>query len=118
MQHPAWQIMQHPAGSLPEKLNNWAELMGLYRLAGMPAVTHARVMQPHCQHTLEQMSRQVGPVLLIHDATELDYTHADELAGQLGPIGNGGGRGYVCHNSLAVTPDRQVLGLANQILHR
>jgi hypothetical protein len=35
----------------------------------------------------------------------------------LGQIGNGGGRGYKCHNSLAVTAEsREVLGLVNQIL--
>jgi hypothetical protein len=60
----------------------------------------------------------VGVVLLIHDSTELDYTHVGELHDQLGQIGTGGGRGYICHNSLAVRPDRSVLGLASQVLHR
>jgi hypothetical protein len=57
--------------------------------------------------------------LLIHDQTVLDYSSLTSLAGDLGPVGNGHGRGYLCHNSLAVDPQRrQVLGLANQILHR
>jgi hypothetical protein len=29
-----------------------------------------------------------------------------------------GGRGYLCHNTLAVAPDRRVFGLASQILHQ
>src|SRR5262249_60332802 len=37
---------------------------------------------------------------------------------ELGQIGEGHGRGYYCHNSLAVTPNRRVLGLAHQIIHR
>ncbi len=59
-----------------------------------------------------------GPVLLIHDTTELDYTSLSSLTG-LGQIGNGNGRGYECHNTLAVhASTRTVLGLANQILAR
>jgi hypothetical protein len=64
------------------------------------------------------ISEADGPVLLIHDTTELDYTSLKSLTG-LGQIGNGNGRGYECHNTLAVhAPTRTVLGLANQILAR
>ena len=55
---------------------------------------------------------------MIHDTTELDYTSITSLTG-LGQIGTGGGRGYLCHNTLAVeVRTRTVLGLANQILAR
>ena len=55
---------------------------------------------------------------MIHDTTELDYTSITSLK-ELGQIGNGGGRGYLCHNTLAVQArTRTVLGLANQILAR
>jgi hypothetical protein len=65
------------------------------------------------------MRQQAGPVLIVHDFTELDYSGHQTLRGLLGQIGNGGGQGYECHNSLAVEPDSgQVLGLVNQILHR
>jgi hypothetical protein len=37
---------------------------------------------------------------------------------RLARVGNGHGRGYLCHNSLAVAPQRgEVLGLVSQILH-
>ena len=64
-----------------------------------------------------RLKRQAeGPVLVIHDTTELDYTSITSLTG-LGQIGSGGGRGYLCHNTLAVgARTRTVLGLANQIL--
>jgi hypothetical protein len=43
--------------------------------------------------------------LVGHDSTELDYTHCQTLAGELGPIGNDSGkRGYIGHNSLATAP--------------
>jgi hypothetical protein len=64
------------------------------------------------------MRQAEGPVLVIHDTTELDYTSITSLTG-LGQIGTGGGRGYLCHNTLAVEAGtRTVLGLANQILAR
>src|SRR5581483_9000048 len=105
-------VLARPGGTLPSKLP------GLYRLAGAEAVTHGAVTAPHRRRTLESMRRREGVVLLVHDSTELDYTHVSALREQLGQIGNGGGRGYVCHNSLAVTPSGEVLGLAGQVLHR
>jgi hypothetical protein len=116
-------ILAHPgtagaATTLPQKLPDWADLMGLYRLAAATEVTHPAVLAPHRQRTLEAMAaHEGGVVLLLHDATELDYTHCRELGEQLGQIGNGGGRGYIAHHTLAVTPQRQVLGLVSQVLH-
>ena len=112
-------IMSHPGGTLPDKLGgDWADLMGLYRLTASPRVTHAAVIQSHCRRTLERARDRDGVVLMIHDSTELDYTQLRSVADGLGQIGNGEGRGYVCHNTLAVTPAREVIGLASQILHR
>jgi hypothetical protein len=111
-------IMEHPGGSLPQKISSWAELMGLYRLMEADPVTHDAVVEPHCRRT-RQLAQQAGGVILrLHDTTELDYTHVPALHDQLGPVGDGSGVGYLCHNVLAVTPDRQVLGLCAQVLHR
>ncbi len=44
----------------------------------------------------------------------LDFSSLDV---ERGPVGNGNGSGFLCHNSLAVTPQREVLGLAHQILY-
>ena len=111
-------IMEHPGGSLPRKMSNWSELMGLYRLMEADQVTHAAVIEAHCRRT-RQLAEQAGGVILrLHDTTELDYTHVPALHDQLGSIGDGGGRGFQCHNSLAVTPEREVLGLSSQILHK
>src|SRR4051812_12886374 len=86
-------------------------------------MTHAAVVETHRRLTLEAMRAYEGVVLLIHDTTELNFTHVAALAGrgQLGQIDNGGGRAYLCHNSLAVGPaggGQSMLGLANQVLHR
>lgn len=113
-------ILRHPAGTLPQKLENWAELMGLYRLVASEAVTHEAVLASHRQQVLSRLRQQAGVVLLIHDATELDYTHVAALHDQLGQIGSGRAarRGYIAQHTLAVTPRREVLGLVNQTLHR
>lgn len=111
-------IVQHPGGTLPQKIHDPTPLDALYRLANRKEVTHDAVLEPHRQRTLRAMREAAGPVLLIHDTTELDYTSLSSLTG-LGQIGNGNGRGYECHNTLAVhAPTRTVLGLANQILAR
>jgi hypothetical protein len=111
-------IVKHPGGTLPHKLPDPYELDALYRLANRKEVTHEAVLEPHRQRTLRLMAQADGPVLLIHDTTELDYTSLTSLTG-LGQIGNGRGRGYECHNTLAVhVATRAVLGLANQILAR
>jgi hypothetical protein len=83
-----------------------------------PEVTHAAVLESHRQCTLHQMRQAQGVVLVLHDTTELDYSGLRSIT-DLGPIGGGHNRGYLCHNSLAFDPQRhEVIGLANQILHR
>lgn len=110
------QLVRHPEGSFPDKFKNPAELVGFYNLMANPKITHAKVLASHCARTLEVMRQQQGLVLILHDTTVLDYSGLTAIA-ELGQVGDGHGRGYYCHNSLAVTPQRQVLGLAQQMLH-
>lgn len=110
-------LSRHPGGTLPHKLRDPADYKSMVRLANRPEVTHGSVLGQHYQNTHQEMQRSPGVVLVLHDTTELDYSGLKETKG-LGQIGNGGGRGYLCHNSLAVDPQsREVLGLAHQILH-
>jgi len=113
----AEKICRHPGGTLPKKLANPTDYKAMDVLMNRPEVTHASVLAPHLRRTQERMAAENGVVLLLHDTTTLDYSGLS--IPELGPVGNGGGRGYLCHNSLAVSPERkEVLGLANQILHR
>lgn len=112
-------MRKHPGGMLPDKLPSPADLRAFYRLCDSEAVTHAAVIAAARQHTLDRIAAYEGPVLVVHDATELDYTSLNSLAGDLGQIGSGRGRGYICHNSLAVAAEtREVLGLLDQVLHK
>lgn len=110
-------MQKHPGGTLPDKLARPADLKRLYRLMEADDVTHESVLTPHRQQTAQAIAAAGEAVLVLHDTTELDYTTHFELEG-LGQIGNGKRRGFLCHNSLAVIArDRQVIGLASQILH-
>jgi hypothetical protein len=112
-------MVRHPGGTFPDKLNAPADLKAFYRLMHAESVTHASVLAAHRERTLERARAHQGVVLWVHDTTELEYSGLASLKEALGQIGEGHGRGYLCHNSLAVTAEqREVLGLANQILHR
>ena len=111
------QMVRHPGGSLPHKVRNPADLFALYRLCKRKEVTHEAVLDPHRQLTLRQIEEHGGDVLILHDSTDIDYTKQKSLT-DLGQIGNGFGRGYIAHNSLAVdAKNGHVIGLTNQILH-
>lgn len=114
------EVTGHPGGTLPDKLRQPKDLKAFYRLMNHERVTPEKVLAPHRVETLERMHQHDGVVLVLHDTTTLDYSTLTSLAEDLGQIGEGHGRGYLCHNSLAVAADsREVLGLVNQILfHR
>jgi hypothetical protein len=109
-------LCRHPAGTLPNKLLP-AELHAFYRLCNCAAVTHEAVLAPHREQTLAAMRAHDDVILIVHDATEFDYTNKSSLE-RLGQIGNGHHRGYLAHHSLAVDAKQcSVIGLVNQILH-
>jgi len=112
-------MRRHPGGTLPDKLSTPADLRAFYRLCDADDVTHEAIIAAARQYTLTRIADSPGAVLIVHDATELDYTSLTSLADDLGQIGTGTNLGYICHNVLAVAADTgDVLGLVDQILHR
>jgi hypothetical protein len=111
-------IHRHPGGTLPAKLHEPKDYKAMDRLMNRPEVTHANVLAGPCERTRQRMREATGVTLILHDTTELDYSGLHSIT-DLGSIGGDLNRGYLCHNSLAFDPEqREVLGLANQILHR
>jgi Transposase DNA-binding len=112
-------LCRHPGGTLPDKLNRPADLRAFYRLMNRPEVNHAVLIRQHADHTRDCIAALgTGVVLVLHDATELDYSKKTTVSQHLSQIGRGTQRGYICHNSLAVRADTgAVLGLTSQILH-
>lgn len=112
-------MTRRPAGTLPQKFNNPKDLKAFYRLMNREEVNHEAMLAPHRAATWDKIKQIRGPVLILHDATELDFTSHRSLGEGVGQIGNGSRRGYLAQNSLAVAANtRQVLGLCNQVLHR
>ena len=111
-------MRKHPGGTLPDKLSSPADLRAFYRLCDADEVTHEAIIAAAREHTLAQIASCPGPVLVVHDATELDYTSLTSLVDDLGQIGKGSRQGYLCQNVLAITAETgEVLGLLDQILH-
>src|SRR5450432_1015481 len=83
-------ILKHPGGTLPGKLSS-SNLIGFYRLANNPKVTHEKMLSGHRQWVFEQMQAVVGEpakpavLLLISDTTEADFTGLESTA-DLGSI--------------------------------
>lgn len=107
----------HPHDTFPKKFHDPADLKGFYRLMEQKTVTHESVLAPHRAETYRRLEAHAGVVLMLHDTTVLDYSGLSEIE-ELGQVGDGHGRGYYAHNSLAVAADtRLVFGLVSQILH-
>jgi hypothetical protein len=112
-------ILQHPGGTLPDKFNGDPKALNrCYDLMNSPHVTHAAVREPHRQRTFQLLRAHDGVVLNVFDQTVLDVSGQRSLYDDIGPVGNGHGRGYFCHHGLAIDPcDRSAFGLVSQILH-
>jgi hypothetical protein len=111
-------MTRRPGGALPQKLNNPKDLKAFYRLMNCEEVTHEAIVSAHRAATFERIEACESPVLVLHDATELDFTKHFCVAKTMGQIGNGNHRGYIAQNSLVVDSiTGRVLGLANQVLH-
>ena len=94
---------------------NGNDLRAFYNLCDQEVATLPTIQGPHWPRTRQAMARH-PLVLILHDSTDLDFTDHPALQGT-GPLGDGHGRGFLQHNSLAVLPQpRQVLGLAYQQL--
>lgn len=108
----AAQIAAHPEKPF-NQVFDWNDLRGFYRLCHQETATLQTLQEPHWQLTRQAMAKQ-ALVLILHDTSEMDFTEHTALQGA-GPIGDGNGRGFLQHNSLAVVPEpKQVLGLAYQ----
>jgi hypothetical protein len=110
-------LATHPVGSLPLRLPKH-DLKATYRLCALEKVTHRAITQAIQRGTLSLIDETPGDILLLHDTTELNFFMRFSLHEQLGPVGTGTGRGYLCHSSVAFTAAGQMLGVVQQILHR
>jgi hypothetical protein len=114
-------LAQHPGGTLPQAFPTMKDLKAAYRFFHQPKVGPEQIQTPHWEQTRAQCC-QPGEYLLMEDTSELDYSGHDSCD-DLGPIGNGRGRGLLLHTTLAVRveawdlaqrPEGLVVGLLGQ----
>jgi hypothetical protein len=109
-------LAAQPGASFPTVFAR-RDLRCFYSLMHRPEATPAALLAGSFAHTKQAMTTSDDVILVIHDTTELDFTSHQALHDQLGPIGDGRGRGLLQHNSLAVRArDGLLLGLAHQQL--
>lgn len=114
-------LAQNPGGTLPQAFPTMKELKAAYRFFSQTKIGPEQIQTPHWEETRARCC-EPGEYLLLEDTSELDYsTHGG--CEDLGPIGNGRGRGLLLHSTLAVRveawdlaqrPEGIVLGLLGQ----
>lgn len=99
----AW---RNPSASLPQMLQDAAQLEGGYRLLSNERVTMQALHAPHRDRTVER-AKLAGDVVVVHDTTEVETAYADPC--EVGYL-HTGRTGYRAHVSLAISvePGRPV----------
>lgn len=112
----AAQFAADPSGSTTRQTESWGDCKAAYRLMDQKDVTFRAMAEPHWRHTRAQTR---GDFLLLGDTTTIDFGRHREVEG-LGPVGTGGGRGFLLHSSLMVSAEgEEIFGMAGQtIYHR
>lgn len=111
----ATQMATQPQVSWPKQAGTWAATKAGYRLFDQEAVTFEALQRQHWVQTRAAAATR-AVVLHIQDGSQLDYSGPQAREG-LGPIGDGGGWGFLLHTTLSVDPQtRAVLGLSHQAL--
>lgn len=109
----AARMADHPGGSSPEQMADWAELKACYRFFNNDAVTFDALARPHWEQTCAVAK---GRVLILNDTTTISYKERREING-FTRGGKGMPYGFQLHNALMVDADSgAVLGLARQEL--
>jgi Transposase DNA-binding len=117
----AARFAQSPGGTLPQAFPEWSELKAAYRFFNQPKVTFEEIQRPHWEQTRADC-QMPGQYLWIEDTSQLDYT-GHPMTEELGYIGDGRGRGFMLHSTLALRiegwdveerPQAVALGLLSQ----
>lgn len=99
-----------PSASIPMACNGWGETVAAYRFLANDEVEWADILAPHWAQTQQRM-RAHAVVLCLQDTTELDF-NGQQIDG-LGRLNYEARIGMYLHPTLAVTPQREPLGVTD-----
>ncbi len=101
---------ERPTASIPGACRGWAEIQAAYRFLAHEGYDWLDLLEPHRLCTQRRMAEQ-AVVLCLQDTTELDFN--GQAITELGPLSYEAQRGMYLHPTLAVTPGREPLGVAD-----
>ena len=102
-------LAQRPGASLPKACGSRARLKAGYRFFDNAAIEAQALLASHVAATTTRLAA-VPRVLAVQDTTELDWTAHPATTG-LGPLAHPAHQGLPVHTTLALTPERVLLGL-------
>lgn len=114
-------LAANPGGTLPQAFDSWADLKAAYRMFAQEGTTFEKINGPHTKR-IRAACREPGEYLLIEDTSTLSYS-GHPATQDLGVVGDGTGRGFELHSTLAVRvqewtleqrPEGTLLGLFDQ----
>jgi hypothetical protein len=106
-----------PSVSLPQCFEERTKLEAMYDFCDNEHVKREKIMESHRKATTERIKKE-SVVLAVQDTTYVDYTHHPQTTG-LGILSDKNHQGMLLHTTLAVTPEREPLGLIDQqIIYR
>jgi len=108
----ARKLAAQPSASLPQACERYADLRAAYRFFDNSAVTAEAIQQGHVQATRKRCA-DVPVVLAVQDTSLIDFSKHPCTTG-LGPLATKEGRGFFVHSTIAVTPERLMLGVLDQ----
>jgi hypothetical protein len=106
------QIAAAEEPSIPFASQDWAQAKAAYRFFSNPRVDEYSILSGHMHCTRERARAVSGPLLILHDTTEISYEGAVGDIGLIGRVGRNIICGILMHSSLAVTLQGLPLGLA------
>ena len=101
-----------PNASLPQAMGNSADLKAAYRFFENPANEYQEMLASHVRATYRRIA-EVELVLAVQDTTYLDWSRSPHIRG-LGPTTTAHLTGAILHSTLAITPERVVLGVLQE----
>ncbi len=99
-----------PGKTIPQAFETWGEIKACYRFFNNSLVSAEKIFAPHKKQTLNRL-KQFPVVLLISDTSEIDYTTKEAMTGKERLSNKKSG--LWLHPTIAVTPDRLMLGVVD-----
>jgi hypothetical protein len=98
-----------PNKSIPGTFKSWGETLAAYRFLNNQKVNQADILSPHKKATIERIKKE-SLVLIPQDTSTIDFSKRQPISG-MGYLNDKKTQGFYIHPSLAVTSDKQPLGV-------